>query len=56
MDVRQPGIGAGLDEPEKKMKFEGDPDKFLQALPERPYITGYHAANQGNNLLAHIRV
>ena len=48
-------IGEGLDEPKRVMKFKGMLDKFLQTMPDQPYLIGYHAAYQGNSILDHVR-
>ena len=54
-DLRELGIGEGLDEPKRVIKFKGMLDKFLQTIPDQPNLIGYHAAYQGNSILHHVR-
>ena len=54
-DLRGLGIGDGLDEPKRAIKFKGMLDKFLQTIPDQPYLIGSQAAYQGYSILEHVR-
>ena len=47
-DLRELGIGEGLDEPKRVIKFKGMLDKFLQTIPDQPYLIVYHARKEVN--------